>query len=921
MSPELWRQVEECFLQVSELAVEEREAFLADFPAEVIAEVKRLLMAEEGLTGEIEAAVTRAVRGVAAGDHAGPYEFVRLIGRGGMGEVWLGERVDGQFSQRVALKVVQGWAMGEEARERFRQERQILAGLEHPYIARLLDGGETEGGVAYLAMEYVDGENIARYCEAQSLGVRGRVRLFLKVCAAVEYAHSKLVLHRDLKPGNILVDAHGNPRLLDFGIAKFLSTEGTLTGVGLMTPEYASPEQVKGESLGTASDVYQLGVLLYELLSGQRPYVVKDRSPGAIYSAVCETDATPPSAAGKSVEVRRALNGDLDDIVLRALRKEPERRYRSVRELAEDLERYLNERPVLARDGNWRYRAGKFVRRHRVGVLASALIVSLAIAFTILTVLEKGRTEAARLVAEAERVRAEAVTGFLVETFAAVRPQGEGAELVTAQKLLEVGAKRVQEGLQDQPLVRAKVLETMANAYGGLGLPREARRLAEQAWDLRVAVPNSPQRELGISAFIAGNYALQMRDIDAAQERAEKAIQVLKQFPEAERELNNAMNMLATVKEGLGKVDEAEKIYRQLRQRLADKEGEAAAARSGVNVALAALTQRKGNYQEAEQLLRAYVRTLEEGPGGLTWSWSAAMNNLGTNLFEQGKYEAAIEFRRKNLQWRQQTLGRTHTETAKAQANLATTLAAAGDHAAALQLLEEVERIFLKANGEDHYTVQYVREMRAGAEMGRGNPEAAVRLLRQIVEQEKRKPHPDVAYAQTLLAQAVYQSGQIEKAAQEWSRAQLAWSKAPEMNAKDRLQFHQLGGLLQARMGRFQEARVEWRKVVDLAEAAWPQGSPANQAAYLGLAEAEGRLGRSPECRAALAKARESKADRIGKFDPAPAFYLGVEGVCDVGAGEVAAGRIKMAASAEQLEAALGPKHWLVREAKWRLQK
>ncbi len=414
LDPERWRRLEELFLAASELPARGRDAFLdrsCGGDAELRAGVLELIAAAEGSEARLE----RAVRGtleMAAGEggedggepayrRVGPYRIVREIGRGGMGTVYLAERDDEHYRQRVALKVVRRGPDSRELRRRLRQERQILANLDHPYIARLLDGGNTEDGLPYFVAEYVEGEPIDRYCDRRRLKVARRLELFREVCRAVQYAHGSLVIHRDLKPSNLLVTTDGTPKLLDFGIAKLLDSEtpeaiATVTGLSLLTPEYASPEQVRGETLTVATDVYSLGVLLYELLTGRRPFQVDRRRQLELLKAICEarperpSDAvfrreevanpagdgstllTPEAVSGprqdRPEKLRRRLRGDLDNIVLRAIRKQPERRYGSVDQLAEDVGHHLAGRPVRARGASvavWRSSSAGTGRRWR----------------------------------------------------------------------------------------------------------------------------------------------------------------------------------------------------------------------------------------------------------------------------------------------------------------------------------------------------------------------------------------------------------------------------------------------------------------------------------------------------------------------------------------------------------------------------
>ena len=453
MTQERFGRARDLFFAAVELAPERRGAWLLeqcpnDF--ELRRDVESLLAAAAAGHGGLERAVAEELAGalgdsasepdvLSAGRRVGPYQIVREIGSGGMGRVYLAARADRAYDSQVALKVVKRGMDTDFIVERFRKERQILAGLEHPNIARLFDGGTTADGLPYLVMEYVEGEHLLEYCDARSLSTAERLELFRTVCAAVSYAHSNLVVHRDIKPGNILVTAGGVPKLLDFGVAKLLQSEapsgdtadGTLTAAArrILTPEYASPEQVRGERITTASDVYSLGVLLYELLSGRRPYRCRGRAPDEIARAVCDEEPLRPSSAvlnrtadvsddgGEATaspasgpsrrrwedrrdKLRRALRGDLDTIVMTALRKEPERRYPSVQAISEDIRRHLEGRPVQARSDTFVYRSGKFIRRHRVGVAAAALLVATLLGGFVTTAWE------AR-VARAERARAE----------------------------------------------------------------------------------------------------------------------------------------------------------------------------------------------------------------------------------------------------------------------------------------------------------------------------------------------------------------------------------------------------------------------------------------------------------------------------------------------------------------------------------
>lgn len=389
MTPERWLQIKELFYAALDLERDAQAPYLdrtCGKDLELRADLESLLAAHRGPGSFLDRPASVSALGVSAeqssahwiGRRIGPYRIVASIGTGGMGEVYKAVRADDQFEQQVAIKLVRGGYDTQQVLARFRAERQILATLEHPNIARLLDGGATEDGLPFLVMELIEGERIDRYCDQQGLSTIARVRLFREVCTAVTYAHQRLVVHCDLKPGNILVTADGTVKLLDFGVARMLSPvpraageERTLTLMRALTPEFASPEQVRGEPTTTASDVYSLGVVLYRLLTGRSPYRSIGTLPHEIVRDVCESEPERPST---TTSQRSDLRGDLDNITLMALRKEPARRYASVEQFSEDLRRYREGLPVLARADKFGYRAGKFVTRHKVGVAAATLV-------------------------------------------------------------------------------------------------------------------------------------------------------------------------------------------------------------------------------------------------------------------------------------------------------------------------------------------------------------------------------------------------------------------------------------------------------------------------------------------------------------------------------------------------------------------
>lgn len=415
MNPEKWNKIKAIFSRATDLPPAEREMFLnsnSDIGAEIIAEVRRLLAADEknNFENPIAAIAHLWLDNEAEnfiGREIGSYKIIREIGRGGMGVVFEAVREIEDVSQKVALKILQKGMTSDALLRRFRHERQILASLEHPNIARLLDGGKDADGTPFLAMEFVDGIPIDEFCDAKDLGIQQRLQIFLQACAAVSFAHSRLVIHRDLKPSNIFVTCDGNVKLLDFGISKILSDEEnannqTVTILGMMTPEYASPEQIKGAQLTTGSDIYSLGLLLYELLTGAKAYAFHNKRLDEMAKVICEIEPRKPSSIiskpslfdgnstedGESlinknkqnarprskIQNSKSLRGDLDNIILKSLRKDAARRYVSVEQFADDIRRHLNGLPVVARPDTFSYRFSKFIARNRVPVTASVLV-------------------------------------------------------------------------------------------------------------------------------------------------------------------------------------------------------------------------------------------------------------------------------------------------------------------------------------------------------------------------------------------------------------------------------------------------------------------------------------------------------------------------------------------------------------------
>ena len=536
MNSENWKRVKDVLDAVLRLDVEERATYLHEAlgnEPELREEVQSLLrshdQADSGFLRDpavgVLSGVASAVGPVRIGRRIGAYNILEEIGRGGMGEVYRAIRADGEFDREVAVKLVQGGLDSQFILERFRHERQILAGLDHANVARLLDGGTTEDGTPYLVMELVDGVPIDRYCEIHRLKIADRVRLFLDVCAAVQYAHQHLVIHRDIKPGNILVSADGVPKLLDFGIAKLTDPTSTAqtTLVRPMTPEYASPEQVKGESITTATDVYSLGVVLYQLLTGRNPHHPETHSPHEVARMIVEEEPARPStlvqrdeSEGKGIawpepatRWSHELSGDLDNILLKALRKEPDRRYSSVEQFAADLRRYLEGRPVLARKDSWRYRTGKFVQRHVV-IVAATVIVILTLALGMVTTLREKRVAESRF--NDLRKLANSLIFEIDDSIADV-PGSTAARTLLVNRALEYldNLARQAKGDASLQMELATAYERVGDVLGypfsaNLGEPARALESYEKATKILETLSTSRPTDLKVKQALANNY-------------------------------------------------------------------------------------------------------------------------------------------------------------------------------------------------------------------------------------------------------------------------------------------------------------------------------------------------------------------------------------------------------------------------------
>lgn len=814
----------------------------------------------------------------AAGRRIGPYRLVRELGRGGMGVVYLAERADGAYEQSVALKVLPPSLRSDALAKRFLLERRILARLEHPGVARLLDAGVAEHGEPYFVLEYVDGEPLTRWCDARRLSVTERLQLFLRVCEGVQYAHGRLIVHRDLKPSNILVTWEGEVKLLDFGIAKLLAdgeaeaTALTRTGARPYTPGYAAPEQLRGEAVTVATDVYALGVVLYELLTGRRPR--SRRSATARRGEDSPSRPSRPSAAvqrreereiGDRVErlepeavagvratgperLRRRLTGDLDTIALKALRAEPERRYQSVQALAEDVRRHLAEQPIAARPASAGYLVGKFLRRHAVGAAATCLLI-LALAGGLAAFALQARATAR------EARKAAAVRDFLIEIFDHSDPARSRGDDVSARTLLDAAVERVEVELADQPELRIEMLGVLGDLQRRLSRYEPARRLLTEALTAsrHLYDPSDPRIADRLAAL--GDLAMDEGDL-ALTERSFRQTLAIRRSALGERhaDVADATGKLAVVAMRRGRYAEAERLSRRsvalYRGLTPEDEAKTASALSDLGLVLRAA----GRPEEARAPLTEAVELHERTLGGDHLDTATSRNNLATLLSELGELAEAERLMRQVVDFDVRRLGRDHLYTATATNNLANLHRLRGDLEGAEAMYREVLRVDRELFGEEHPYVALV-QLNLGStlsEAGRlDEAERELEASRALATRLLGRRHPQVGSVHAALGKLALRRGDLETAAEQYERAASVFAATLAADHPKRLVLEVDRGELLVAEGRLTEAGDLLRNTLRALRRHGPERwQTAEAELYLG--ECLLRQGRTPEARALL---------------------------------------------------------------------
>jgi eukaryotic-like serine/threonine-protein kinase len=790
---EHWRRLKEIFNHALELSDNDRMDYL-----------KRVCGHDNGLSNEVNSlldaytntgvldhsihnlktsAISKLEDQGMIGKHIGPYRIIRELGYGGMGTVYLGERADGEFRQQVALKLLRTIFTSGEQMRRFRAERQILATFNHENIARLYDGGITDLGQQYFVMEYIEGLPIDKYCNKHNLSYRKRLTLFLDVCNAVQYAHRRLIIHRDLKPDNILVTAEGKIKLLDFGIAKILDPENepnnskhlTPTGWFPLTPNYASPEQVRGNMISTSSDIYQLGVVLYELLTCLRPYELGSKTPGEIEKLVCETEPEMPSkAVGKYtkrsnrksnrniesskhikginlLKLRHILQGDLDTIIMKALRKEPDRRYESTEQFAADIRQYLAGKPVSAHPDTWSYRTTKFFRRHKLVVIVIIGFILMLLGYAVSITSYSQRTLEALEEAQQEKEKSGQIIDFLMGMFESSNPAETMGETVTAKDLLRRGIDDA-ETLSDQPEVQGEMFSVVGLVYRQLGEYEQARNLLERALEIKKSQLDDTHPEVAQVHF---NLARALHDLGEYREahlHYTTAADLFRKIPgHVSLEYASSLHFLAMARHDHHSYED---ILKALEIRLS------LLGPDHMDVAESYLA--LGNYYllqkdhpSAELYFNKALEIATSPENKPTPQLAGILQNIGEGFRIIGKYDKAKSFLYEALDTYNTLYGSPHTNIAIGAKSLADVYRDQGNFIKADELYNEALTTLNNAVGNDHPLRRPILQSWAAMYANMGKYAKAEPLQREVLallESVLHEDHFRIAHARKQLA-------------------------------------------------------------------------------------------------------------------------------------------------------------------------
>ncbi len=870
MNAEHWEQVKDLLHQAMQLAPEQRARFLDEAcssDAALHAELESLLLAEEDVRSTFlqspplgaESDHIDNIAALEAGQiFAQRFQLVRKLGEGGMGQVWLGEQTS-PVRRQVALKLIKAGMYDEAIAQRFQSERQSLAIMDHPAIAKVFDAGTTPQGQPYFVMEYVPGLPITEYCDRKKLKIKDRLELFIQACEGVQHAHQKAIIHRDLKPANILVvEVDGKPvaRIIDFGLAKATTPQAegeslfTQLGHFVGTPGYMSPEQVDPnvQDIDTRTDVYSLGVVLYVLLTGSQPFETKQKQkqpldellrrvreeepPTPSTKVNTDRDTSVATAEARGTEPRQLvslLRGDLDWITMKALEKDRTRRYGAPSELAADIRRYLNHEPVVARPASTGYRVRKYARRHRVAVGVAAGLVLLLAAFSVLQAVQLRRITRERDRANRERDRATRITDFMIRMFKVSNPNEARGNSITAREILDKASKDLGTGLPKDPEVQAEMMRVMSRTYMSLGLYARADELAKRSLDARLSLlgPDNPKTlesmaQMATVLIYEGHYS-------EAEKLERQALAAERRVLGADDPLTlETMDHLAVVLEDQGHDDEGEKLEREVieigTRRLGPENEQILRAMGNLGAALSD----QSRYAEAEQLYRQLVDADRRVLGPDDPRTLIAAGNLALVVKSQGRFAEAEPLYREVLTTQQRMLGNDHQATAWSMENLAEVLSLEGRLAEAEKMFRDVLGIRSRIFGPEHPETLESKMDLSDDLFREGHLKEAEKLQRNALAAQTRTlgaEHPHTLRCQTYLARTLTREGhyaEAENIARETYDVQLRTLGPQHSDTVDTLR--QLGEAM-AYSDRYTEASKLFRNVIDKESSSGKQGN------------------------------------------------------------------------------------------------
>lgn len=877
MNSTRWQRVQQIVEEAEGMPSEERVRWISEQTGddpELWSEVKGILSNLDSTNNFLEDAIGMAAARIAAGqelssgDRIGPYRIASTIGHGGMGIVYCAERSDDQYRQKVAIKVVRtGWGATEELFSRFRAERQILACIAHPNICRLLDGGITGDGLPFLVMEHVEGVSLDQWLatNGQSLAppLSVRLELFRKLCSAIHYAHQNLIVHRDLKPSNVLVTADGTPKLLDFGIAKLLDPESntnntifyTRPAERLMTPEYASPEQIRGETVTTATDVHGLGVLLYEILTGTRPFRLGNLSPVEIERIICETQPRPPSSVRiaisnsdvtasqstrNSAVIRRQT--DLDRIVLKAMHKQPLRRYASAADLAADVQRYQEGFPISARPDSFAYRTTRLFQRNKLASAVTAFVMVIVIALSIVSWIQARR-------ARREAASAEAVASYLTNLFQFTRPDETQGRSVSARDILDSGTNQLNTEWKGDPAIKARLLHTLGMVYFRLGDLNQASTLLHQARSIQSSLGDTDTRESTDTAVTLGNLLTNKGAYAEAEQQFRTALaENIAAYGKNSIEAAPSLDGLAGLYWTMGDFEKARYYQQQAvdvaERKLAPEDSDLLTYRNNLEVVLA----NQGDYRAAQPIAQDLLRIRQRTNGIMNSSTLAIMNNYGFLLVMAGHLHEGKAVHNQTLEAKRKLFGKEHPD-------IATSLIALGDTAIRENNLEEAKPLLTEG----------------------------LRMAMKLEGPESL----DTAIDEDEMGILLLQQGELNEARQFFERA-LAVRLSKSTPSQPRLadSYDHLG-LLALAEGKLPEARTQIEKALGIRQSFYKRDNDAVASSYLHLGRLQLAAAQPAKAEAYFQRAISIAQTLFGE-DPHPIKVEALEGLS---LGESALGR------------------------------